>query len=137
MLDAAILLYISPARRNNNYFLHGVTGGWGLSHIMPTLKTGNNIMQTFAYYMSTLVAMYISEGCPDLSEDHFSDIRVKEWQDLKSLALESDFDEHVFKVMHVCHTRYEEGGELGERYVKAATIALEYPITRAAMFTTQ
>ena len=107
--------------RNNFFFLHGITGAWSLSQILPILTDKNAALKTIIYFISTLLVIYKEEDCPAIEEKNLSSVVAGSWDELKKDIFKRTIDLHVYKLAHVCRSRYEQNPDETMRgfYIKA------------------
>ena len=87
------------------------------------------------YYTCALLAAYTAQGAPKLLLDSLHDnnsygIKLRQsWDTVIQDALSIDYDEHIFKLVQVCHDM-DDGNtdaELTRLYMTAASVALDNP----------
>ena len=131
MMGQAFDLYSLSASRNNSYFLHGVTGAWGLRQIVLLLEDRDKVFETAMYFMCSLLAMYIAEGCPELKKEN-AVLPKDGLEDFKKMALEKDYNVHFYKLIDVCCHLYQEDETVFDRTLRITmNVALTYPTTKA------
>lgn len=130
LLNSAITVY-TLADKHDLLLLHGVTAAWSLLQVGP-LAVGSSrqlTLELVTTYLCALLATYISQGTPKLCPERLSDEAQKgpkTWTSILDSTLEQDLDEHVFKLIQICHELSQETDDqhLQTLYVKAALRAL-------------
>ena len=118
--------------KNDFFLLHAVTGAAGLSQILPVLESTDVALTTIGYFLSAFVGVYIARRCPALLEDNIKTKVCPDWEGLLKKVLVDDLDEHVYKLVDLCHTRGQENdGFLHPSiYYQAAQLAVNYPLLK-------
>jgi hypothetical protein len=88
------------------------------------------------HYLCVLLAAYKAQGAPRLRTEYLTEDGNKEitlrpsWQVVIDNALSEDFDEHIFKLIQVCHDMDQENtdAKLRRLYMTAASVALDCPL---------
>ena len=121
IIDCAILVYGMAETKNNFLFLHGVTAAWGLSQILPSLNDKNEALKAIIYFISALIVVYNGQDCPVLEEKNLSSVTAGSWDELKKEIFKAVVDPHVYKLAHVCRSRFEQNPDETMRgfYIKA------------------
>jgi len=130
LLNSAITVY-TLADKHDFFLLHGVTAAWSILQVGP-LAVGSSrqlTLELVTTYLCALLATYISQGTPKLCPELLSDDAQKgptTWTSILDSTLEQDLDEHVFKLIQICHELSLETDDqhLQKLYVKAALRAL-------------
>ena len=130
MVDSAILVYGMSERINDFFLLHGVTGAWGLAQFLPVLKNKEEALTTISHFLATLIAAYIAELCPALEESNLSQVPTEGWLRIKEKNLQLEFDEHIYKIVHICEERCKENQDerMRELYLRTAQLATDCPM---------
>ena len=135
MLDVAILMYGLSELKNNLFIIHLVTTTWSIQQILPLLQDTDVALKTIAYTLSSMIAGYIVEDCPDLADKNLTELVPESWETIKRDILNvQDCDEHQYKVVQVCLMRSENGDaddKTRDWCQKAAHMATYFPISRA------
>lgn len=133
LLDSAITVY-ALIDKHDFFLLHGVTAAWSLVELGPVAigKSRHLTLEVVTTFVYTLLAAYISQGAPRLCPELLSDDLHKEhatWVSLIDSTLAEDRDEHIYKLIQVCHDLSQETDNeyLQKLYFKAALRALEEP----------
>ena len=133
LVQAALTVYHGSDRRNDFLLLHGVTGAWSLRNIMPHLSR-EDIIDSARIFLCCLLGTYKTQDNPELKHTVSPcDITDQTWQEIIDKALAHDFDEHIFKLVQVCHDMWLEdrASRHGDLYVASARVAVDYPIVHA------
>ena len=128
LLDCAVTVYTAAVKRNDFFLLHGVTSAWSLTQILPLLEH-KDALDTVRVYLCALLAVYMAQGTPELSLDQLTPKDDRQWDEIVRDTLSEDRDEHVFKLVQVCHDISKESPGNDELYLSAAGCALKYPLT--------
>ena len=134
LTDCALAVYAMSQARNDFFLIHGVTAAWSLCQILPVFADQTEAgqaeaMKAIRVFVCGLIAVYVAQGCPALTESQL-DVKVRTWEQIISDALSRDCDEHIYKLVQVCHERSVENKELkmAQLYLKAAQVALDHPL---------
>ncbi|XP_033752340.1 uncharacterized protein LOC117336080 [Pecten maximus] len=132
LLDQAIAVFALSEIKNDFFLLHGVTAAWSLRQIIPLLKHPDAVdaLRTFT---CALLAVYVSQGCPDLTnkpEIPQTDVTASDWQEIIDKALARDTDEHIYKLVQVCHDTWREknGSDGAALYIHAAQMCIDHDL---------
>ena len=130
IVHAALTVYQGSDRRNDFLLLHGVTGAWSLRNIMPHLSR-EDVIDSARIFLCCLLGTYKTQDNPELVHTvPACDVTDKVWQEIITKALGHDFDEHIFKLVQVCHDMWLEDRATphGPLYVASARVAVDFPL---------
>lgn len=106
LLETAVAVY-ALADVDDFFLLHGVTAAWSLLQVGPVVvghskRLAQDLVKTF---LCALLTAYIAQDCPPLSTERLKLLSYKEdvWTKVIEAALADDKDEHVYKLVQVCH----------------------------------
>lgn len=106
LLETAVAVY-ALADVDDFFLLHGVTAAWSLLQVAPVaVGHSKRLTQELAKtFLCALVTTYIAQDCPHLSTERLKLLSYKEeaWTMVIEAALADDKDEHVYKLVQVCH----------------------------------
>ncbi len=127
-VDIALFLFIRTARRESSDFflLHGVTCSWAVWQVAQvTAGDTHNETSLCKSLLHTLGAAYVAQGCPELAAET-STSEMSSWESILGDALlQTDADEHVYKLVQVAHERSSSGCLSQDDYKLAARIVLD------------
>ena len=130
LVETAMVAYQASVRRNDFFLLHGVTGAWSLKNILRHLSK-EDVIVSARIFLCVLLATYMTQDSPKLAHAvPECDVKQQIWQEIIDKAFENDYDEHVFKLVQVCHDMWLENRENPQAalYVACAQVALDEPI---------
>ena len=133
LIETAMIVYHASVRRNDFFFLHGVTGAWSLKNILCHLSQ-QDVIDSARTFLCVLLATYMTQDSPKLEHTvPECDVRQQEWQEIIDKALGCDYNEHVFKLVQVCHDMWKENPASPHRalYAACARIAVDEPFGHA------
>ncbi|XP_060080148.1 uncharacterized protein LOC132559502 [Ylistrum balloti] len=129
LLNQSIAVYALSDMKNNFFLLHGVTAAWSLRQIIPVLKPADAVdaLRTFT---CALLAVYVSQECPALTNKPKvpqSDVTASDWTDVINEVLSRDTDEHIYKLVQVCHDLWREKdcSNMADIYLHAAQTSMD------------
>lgn len=118
LLETAVAVY-ALADVDDFFLLHGVTAAWSLLQVAPVAvghskRLTQDLVKTF---LCALLTTYIAQDCPPLSTERLKLLSYKEdvWTTVIEAALADDKDEHIYKLVQVCH---ELANDTGDQNVK-------------------
>ena len=130
LVETAMTAYQASVRRNDFFLLHGVTGAWSLKNILCHLSQ-EDVIDSARTFLCVLLATYMTQDSPKLEYTvPECDVTQQTWQEIIHKAFGYDYDEHVFKLVQVCHDMWLENRESPQAalYVACAQVALDEPI---------
>jgi len=136
IIDVAITVYVSSEPRNDFMLLHGVTGAWSLSKLIPLMKDPQEASKALQLYLCLVFAVYVADNTPPLavpeSVNEASEVSQSTWHEIVREATAEDRDEHVYKLIQVCYDRWNEtkgdDTSTANLYVTAARHSVNYPL---------
>ena len=134
LVHTAMTAYQASARRNDFFLLHGVTGAWSLRNVFKCNLSEEDLVKSTRYFLCCLLATYMCQDTPKLEHTVGEyDVNDQTWQAVIDKALASDFDEHIFKLVQVCHDMWKEDptGPNGNLYMACAHVAVDIQIRHA------
>ncbi|CAH1802961.1 unnamed protein product [Owenia fusiformis] len=104
LLDCAITVYVKSENKNDFFLLHGVTGAWSLLQILPAL-TYNDAIYSIRVFMCAFVATYLAQMRAPLTVDVNTTLKptADDWDKLIEATVDEERDEHIYKLVQVCH----------------------------------
>ena len=133
LVQAALVVYHGSERRNDFLLLHGVTGAWSLKTVMPHLSR-EDIIDSARIFLCCLLGTYKTVNEPEIKHTVSPcDVTDQTWPEIIHKALAQDFDEHIFKLVQVCHDMWLEDPTSPHKnlYVASARVAVDYPLVHA------
>ena len=129
VIDNAITVYTASERRNDFFLLHGVTGAWSLKQALSAmeevdLKILISCIQEFVY---VLFSVYVVEQTPKMVTSYLTDPVKESWEEIIRNAINSEKDEHVYKMTQVCYERAQTyPTDRQDVFKRAAKSSLEF-----------
>ena len=133
LVQTALVVYHGSARRNDFFLLHGVTGAWSLRHIMDHLSE-EDMIDSARIFLCCLLATYVTQDSPNLEHAvPACDVTDQTWKEIIDKAFGFDYDEHIYKLVQVCHDMWKENptSPHGPLYVASARVALSEKLSHA------
>lgn len=128
MVYWAILAYTSAANVNDFFLLHGVTCAWGIYQFISLLDN-DDVIDVLKHYTQVLFAVYLVQGAPALTRKiPQRKVTDADWTALIEKALETNRDEHCYKLLQVCRELAADALANGEEehvYYQAACNSIE------------
>ncbi|KAK2185664.1 hypothetical protein NP493_227g03073 [Ridgeia piscesae] len=149
LVDRAVILYAASDRRNDFFLLHGVTATWSLAQLLPLLTIHGAVDTVVRVMLCALFAVYVAQvgvvsqtdgvcglyylrGCPPINQDvlESTDRSDSTWPTTIARAIAVECDEHVYKLVQVCHDLHVANSDTSMRpvYRLAAAIAVDHPL---------
>ncbi|XP_069132383.1 uncharacterized protein [Argopecten irradians] len=129
LLNQAIAVYALSEVKNNFFLVHGVTAAWSLRQIIHLLKPSDAVdaLRTFT---CVLLAVYVTQECPSLTNTPTisqNDVTDSAWQAVIDTVLSRDTDEHIYKLVQVCHDTWRErkSSDGADIYMHAAQVCVK------------
>ena len=144
LVHSALYVYASSEVKNYFYLLHGVTGAWSLTQILPVLQKEDFLLAVKIFFCCLLI-VYAAQGCPKLLTekelaDEIKEASLIDYEQIIFRAVNKisicdpriiNFDEHIYKLLQVCNEIRDEQTtpELSTLYKRAALRALDHEFT--------
>ena len=87
--------------------MHGVTGAWSLKQALLAMAEVdvNILISCIQEFLYILFAVYVVEKTPKMVAKYITDPVDESWEQIIQDAINSDKDEHVYKITQVCYER--------------------------------
>ena len=132
LVHCALYVYASSEVKNDFFLLHGVTGAWSLTQILPVLQK-EDFEEAVKIFVCCLLISYAAQGCPKLLTekeltDEIDEANHTDYEQIIFRAVSKIYDEHVYKLVQVCNDIRNEQTtpELFLLYKRAALRALNH-----------
>jgi len=133
VVDMALVVYSRAETRNDFFLLHGVTGAWALHQLMLSAENFSHGLDAIRSFLGAWMATYVAQEAPALlPAEAFREGDGRGWKEIIASSLSLEPDEHILKLVQVCHDMSVDNAEEDVFYQNCAKVAIDYPLVRKA-----